>query len=126
MDVKAHTKVLPDQPPDPFGCPQLGSVAQRIGSPSQKFDQRPALPKGELRRTTGPGSALESLWASLLGLGKPLTDGRTADTETAGDICLGNPVAIEVPRLKASLFESHGISSFCHTTSILRPSPIVK
>jgi len=125
MDVKAHPKVLPDQPPDPFGGPQLGRVAQRIGSPRQKFDQRPALPSGQLRRTTGAGPALESLWASLLGPGQPLTDGRTADTETPGDIGLGNTVAIEVPRLKAALFESHGISSFCHTTSIIHSHPNV-
>jgi hypothetical protein len=125
MDVKAHTKVLPDQPPDPFGCPQLGRVAQRLGSPRQKSDQRPALPSGQLRRTTGPGPSLESLWASLPGLGKPLTNGRTADTETAGDIGLGNTVAIEVPRLKAALFEGHGISSFCHTTNIIHPQPNV-
>ena len=126
MDVKAHTKVLPDQPPDPFGCPQLGSVAQRIGSPRQEFDQRPALASEQLGRTARPGPPLQSARSPLLRPLQPLADRGAAHTEMPGDIGLRNTVAMQGQRREASLFESHGISSFSHTTSILWASPIVK
>ena len=43
MNVIAHPKLLPDQPPDPLGRPQLGGVPGPLGPQRQNPDQRPAL-----------------------------------------------------------------------------------
>jgi hypothetical protein len=105
------TRLL-DQVRDPSGRPQSGFIPQRLRTPLQRSPNALQFPRPESWLATCPARPLQAAASLALQLPRPPADGLPVHPHLAGHLRLTDPLAQQLRRPQAMLFQGHKVSSY--------------
>lgn len=115
IDVKTDPKAIPDNLPDPFSSPELGSITRLLGATGQYPKQSVSLGQGQLGGSPGSELTPEGFHPVLpMGL-EPARDGLAAHFQSPGNLGLSYPFLVPGDRFEATTFKLDGISCCSHS-----------